>query len=1097
MIVIFVSQCEKKAIGKTNRVLDTFADRIGDRVWKTVITNEGLLAVKKLLKKTATKNTAVACHRIYGKNTMDLLWIVGNRDRFGVDGVVPVGITQRDVPGTQFENHWDILPLIQEMVALAALFHDFGKSSVQFQDTLHGKNKRKGDPVRHEWISALFVAATARLSGNTDQDWLEFLENRDWNVGVIVENVRALSTERHPFEGLPLLPSLIVWLVLSHHKLPQTSEKVWKGVEISSIQKLLAIVQDDWGYENYKDGLSRCLEFSHGLPCKVPAWRKEMKKWSSRALCHSHSFETARKRGILRPLLMYARLSLMMGDYGFSSLEKNKQWQKTIDLYANTDGSHAMKQFLDEHLLGVKKQALQIVHMLPSFETNWSFARDIRKLDRKSPPRTRYFWQDRACKQIQDWRRVQGPGVIRFGFFAVNIASTGCGKTFANAKIMKSLSEDLKSLRYVLGLGLRTLTLQTGDEYRNRIGLDDTELAVIIGSRAVELLHGLNDGNDEETDNIKYLFDGEIDSDFVVPESKLSAVLKDEKSRKLLYTPVLACTIDYMMEATETIRGGRWMLPFLRLMSSDLVIDEVDDFSGSDSIAIGRLIHLAGMLGRKVMISSATISPDMAEGYFRVYRDGWRIYARSRDIVPVIGCAWIDEFRSEVVSDEKCFSLDNACVKYRELHDSFIKKRIRNLERAETEQGARRKGIVASCSKILELETKTERTRMYFDTMKDQAIRLHYAHAQVDPKTGKRVSFGCIRVANIDPCIELVRFLVSTDLPVGLSIRTMAYHSRQVLLLRSEQEKHLDSVLRCSTEKDYAAFSNPVIRRHLDSDSASDMIFILVATPVEEVGRDHDFDWAIIEPSSYRSIIQMSGRVRRHRESNGPEPNVVLMQYNLKGLAESQDSPVFCMPGFETRQHMLETHDISRLLQRVPYTRSINAIPRISRQQKLEERTCLVDLEHGSVTRLLSSYDMKGPESMECEIGDGCWPLTGLPPLFAPFRQQSQRMQRLVLSLTEEEEPIFGIFNPEFVLCEHLLDIQKIRLDPSARSRLWLCRDFRDSLESLVERTGDDLIKASFRFGEIQIPDGNGFVYSDNLGIERKKDKEVCFGRDT
>jgi CRISPR-associated endonuclease/helicase Cas3 len=52
-------------------------------------------------------------------------------------------------------------------------------------------------------------------------------------------------------------------------------------------------------------------------------------------------------------------------------------------------------------------------------------------------------------------------------------------------------------------------------------------------------------------------------------------------------------------------------------MSSDLVIDEVDDFDGRDLIAIGRLIHHAGMLGRKVMISSATIAPDLALGFYQ------------------------------------------------------------------------------------------------------------------------------------------------------------------------------------------------------------------------------------------------------------------------------------------------------------------------------------------------------------------------------------------------------------------------------------------------------------------------------------------------
>ena len=62
MMVTFVSQCEKKALSRTRRVLDAFADRIGDNTWQTAITQEGLLAVKKLLQKTASKNTAVSCH---------------------------------------------------------------------------------------------------------------------------------------------------------------------------------------------------------------------------------------------------------------------------------------------------------------------------------------------------------------------------------------------------------------------------------------------------------------------------------------------------------------------------------------------------------------------------------------------------------------------------------------------------------------------------------------------------------------------------------------------------------------------------------------------------------------------------------------------------------------------------------------------------------------------------------------------------------------------------------------------------------------------------------------------------------------------------
>lgn len=45
MMETFISQCEKKALKKTRWVLDAFADRIGDNIWQTVITKEGLNTV--------------------------------------------------------------------------------------------------------------------------------------------------------------------------------------------------------------------------------------------------------------------------------------------------------------------------------------------------------------------------------------------------------------------------------------------------------------------------------------------------------------------------------------------------------------------------------------------------------------------------------------------------------------------------------------------------------------------------------------------------------------------------------------------------------------------------------------------------------------------------------------------------------------------------------------------------------------------------------------------------------------------------------------------------------------------------------------------
>lgn len=133
MMVTFVSQCEKNALKKSRRVLDAFANRIGDRTWQTIITDEGLKAVKKLLRKTASKNTAVSCFWIRSRSRSELAWIVGNRDKFNKQGIVPVNTTKKAYQDYESKLDWNYLPLIKGLTALAALFHDWGKASALFQ----------------------------------------------------------------------------------------------------------------------------------------------------------------------------------------------------------------------------------------------------------------------------------------------------------------------------------------------------------------------------------------------------------------------------------------------------------------------------------------------------------------------------------------------------------------------------------------------------------------------------------------------------------------------------------------------------------------------------------------------------------------------------------------------------------------------------------------------------------------------------------------------------------------------------------------------------------------------------------------------------
>lgn len=102
MIFIFVSECEKKSHCKTRRVLDAFCLRIGSYTWISNLTQAGIEALYSELRKTASKNTSVSCHKISRKNH-ELQWIVGNKNKFNEHGMVPINYTE-------LEN----LPLIGE-----------------------------------------------------------------------------------------------------------------------------------------------------------------------------------------------------------------------------------------------------------------------------------------------------------------------------------------------------------------------------------------------------------------------------------------------------------------------------------------------------------------------------------------------------------------------------------------------------------------------------------------------------------------------------------------------------------------------------------------------------------------------------------------------------------------------------------------------------------------------------------------------------------------------------------------------------------------------------------------------------------------------
>ena len=1098
MMVTFISECEKKALNHTRRVLDAFAGRIGSRTWQTVITEEGLRAVKKLLRKTATKNTAVSCHWIRSRSRSELLWVVGNKHKFNHEGIVPVNYTHKTIINIQWENDWHYLPLIKALTALAALFHDWGKASEFFQYKLFLKHP-VGDPFRHEWVSLLFISALCQHK--TDQAWLQALADGQVDFTALKQTVTA---NKKPFDGLSNAALLLGWLVATHHRLPITEKssthKTW------DLPKQLKRIRSDWGYENhyfddYEQQLARCFHYPNGLPSEAKTWLREVKKWSRKLLDSLPLLEQAVEDGSWRAIVQQCRLCLMLGDHYYSSLEPSSQYRlkyRELKLYANTDKHHKPKQTLDEHLLGVAKQSIRTAHFLPIF-AGASFQGETVFYPADTPPalkkrsaEKKFHWQDKAVDKIQQWRQQQKDilNSQHFGCFVVNMASTGKGKTFANAKIMRALSENGDVLRYILALGLRTLTLQTGDEYRNRIGLGADDLAVLIGSRAVQELHQ-NQHTVQQTEVDIYggsessesLLDNELDFETNAHiEEMLKTVLRRSKDCQFLYAPVLVCTIDHIMAATETLRGGRYILPTLRLMSSDLVIDEIDDFDGKDLIAIGRLIHLAGMLGRKVMISSATIPPDLAEGYFNAYQSGWTLFAQTRNKRKDVACMWVDEFKTEIHSLSAHIDSEPT-DQYRKHHQLFTHDRLNKLKK----EVVKRKAVIEPLS--AESDSPPETLEQYFfKTIRNAIIEQHKKHGYLDEQTGKTVSIGLVRVANISPCIDLTRYLLSAKWDDGIDIRTMAYHSQQVLIMRNAQEKHLDDVLK-RKQGQQQIIKNPIIRNHINQSEGDVVIFILVSTPVEEVGRDHDFDWAVVEPSSYRSIIQLAGRVLRHQALTQDinKPNIALLQTNLRGL--KGEKVAYCRPGYESSALTLQTKNLKQLVDKEALAKRVDASLRIQRAERLDPYHNLADLEHEAIHRLLTAYDNLEAGSLQDWLS-GNWWLTGMPQKLVRFRlEHATRQQNLYLvpidgELKFCEKDAYG----EPVPVEKTYGIEPAdQLTRQQCQRLWLQRDYL----SLLEETGKPSVdEAALVYGELnfsQYKETDQFLYSEELGLQRKK----------
>ena len=1108
MIVTIVSQCEKRALLRTRRVLDSFANRIGSRTWQTVITAEGLQAVKKLLRASASKNTAVSCHWIRSRTRSELVWIVGNRRKFNSEGIVPVNLTGSDTEQFQDKSNWKTINLIRYAASIAALFHDFGKANQLFQNKINPDNESTVfEPYRHEWVSLRLFQAF--VGEKKDSEWLDRLA--DVEPALIEKCFRdgideKVNKDNHPILNLPPLASLIAWIIVSHHRLPLVPG--WeKDLNHSANLKYV----DEWMQTNFcalwnsyrcrdQEQQSRVAQNwafdEKSLPYNSSYWRAKActlaveAKENLALWLHDKSSDYINEQLFTSHI---ARMVIMLSDHHYSAAPRvTTKWRNPdYKIFANSDRqTKKLKQQLDEHLIGVAYHAERIAKKLPklkgsltSLDENEFLGGSVSRKFKEN-----FGWQDTAVKAVE---KIAGETTSK-GFFGINMASTGKGKTIANAKLMYALGEQTGGTRFSVAMGLRTLTLQTAREFRDSVQLTDEQLAVMVGGIAVrELSENAQASNEFEaaTEAMGSVSDQEVLNEelFVhyngsIDEHSLSEwTSSNDNLKKILCAPVLVSTIDHLMPATEGTRGGKQIGPMLRLLTSDLVLDEPDDFGLEDLPALCRLVHWAGVLGSRVLLSTATMPPVLANALFQAYQAGWSQFAKANidGWTGEICCAWFDESLPSAV-----ISVDNGEA-FKKSHKKFVISRISKLAQHDH---AKRVGEIISI-----VGNDGDSISAVAETLHGQLSQLHQNN-HVSNGT-QQVSIGLIRMANINPLVAVAQRLIKLPAPDNTCIHYCVYHSRYPLAIRSHIEAKLDNVL---MRKDpQSLWEQEEITSCLNkAPDIENHIFVVLASPVAEVGRDHDYDWAVVEPSSIRSIIQLAGRVLRHREPSTTikAPNILLLNQNYKAIKGG--AICFTRPGFESKKHRLSAHDLLEILPE-PHYKKIDAAPRIDWPKDCEGRTAtqreqgfsrLNDLEHRALqVRLLN----------EDNSADLWWRHTphwcGEVQRQQPFRK-SEKDEAYYLYVEDDYSPSKWYWLNENVHPAKLGKPTGISISENTttefgkNSGFWFEQDPLSIYSHLANEFNLELTEVSRRFGGLRIThhrrnEHTEYFYDDSMGV--------------
>lgn len=886
MIILITNNSNGRSILKARKIISKYLFQISSDSYCGKISEAGLNLIVSDLKNIALKSLSIQIYKFH-KNKYLKLYHIGNNNNFSDDfySFKTSEKQEKDLTIKLNKNE----QILKCVTILAGLFHDLGKNTVKFQEKLKNKSVDKVDFIRHELISfillkkmedLIFLKAkkedeTFKRKMLNDRYFFNFISKKE-NLEYLFNNIELTKNltlqdiknyyyiEDSLFNNENILKSSLFWLVLTHHKLSDNNlnsktiinKDMFNEINILNLLNEFKIDEEDliknltiYDYNEF---------LNDDYLCKILITANSINK-----LINSNSSDSYDFSFVFYYIVYLCRPVLINSDYmGSNDKEITSDYSAVL---ANTKNNLPADK-LSTHLIKVAKYCEQNFDL---YHNNLKLTKDLHSLSLENVNnkvieelninedlflgKTNNFrWQQDVVNKILAHNQINPT-------FSVIISETGTGKTRAIPKIMTALNKN--SVRYNLLLGLTTLTNQTHQEYI-QIGLKKYVNCLIGGKLNESEKNNWSENGTFNDLNDNYNFD-------LISNEKISFIdnnnFYSQKEKNILQKPIIVATIDHFISHGSLSRGSSTNM-FIRTISSDLVLDEIDNYSNEQLNMISRLIFLMGLNGKNVTISSATTNNIIVENFINIYSYGLKqFYNLKGNIHQKINLLFVSNY----CAPTKIHTIDindNSIKKY---YSDFLMEHISNIQNKTQRHNL----------EILKLPNDFELSN---NIILENCLKLHTKNYEMIK--GKKVSIGYVKFNLVENTINFAKFLAENENDEDIETFIFCYHSKFTL---NDKEKN-ETILSKLKRKNKSLGEIEYFKELIEKTDKKNIVFIVSTSPIIEVGRDHDYDWAIIDPSTTEAIVQSIGRVRRHRLEEFLNNNILLLNNPISSIMNTK-----------------------------------------------------------------------------------------------------------------------------------------------------------------------------------------------------------------